>query len=47
VARMRAICPPGEDAPERDVEIASRMLRDPVLYAQAVKAGSIDQAARQ
>jgi carboxyl-terminal processing protease len=47
VARMRAICPPGEDAPERDVEIASRVLRDPVLYAQAVKMGAVDQAARQ
>jgi carboxyl-terminal processing protease len=47
VTRMRAICPPGEDTPERDVEIASRMLRDPVLYAQAVKSGAVDQAARQ
>jgi carboxyl-terminal processing protease len=47
VARMRAICPPGDDAPDRDVEIASRMLRDPVLYAQAVKSGAVDQAARQ
>ena len=46
VSRMRAICPPGDDMPERDVEIASRMLRDPVLYAQAVKSGAVDQAAR-
>jgi carboxyl-terminal processing protease len=46
VARMRGICPPGEDTPERDVEIASRMLRDPVLYAQAVRTAPIDQAAR-
>lgn len=47
VASMRSICPPGEDTPERDVEVASRVLRDPVLYAQAVKTGAIDQAARQ
>ncbi|MBS0549156.1 MAG: PDZ domain-containing protein [Proteobacteria bacterium] len=47
VASMRKICPPGEDTPERDVEVASRMLRDPVLYAQAVKSGAVDQAARQ
>jgi carboxyl-terminal processing protease len=46
VANMRKICPPGEDVPERDVEIAGRMLRDPVLYAQAVKSGAVDQAAR-
>ncbi len=46
VASMRKICPPGEDLPERDVEIAGRVLRDPVLYAQAVKMGAVDQAAR-
>lgn len=47
VANMRKICPPGEDTPERDVEIAGRVLRDPVLYAQAVKSGAVDQASRQ
>jgi carboxyl-terminal processing protease len=47
VTSMRKICPPGEEAPERDVEIASRLLRDPGLYAQAVRIGSVDQAARQ
>jgi carboxyl-terminal processing protease len=45
VADLRKICPPGEDMPERDVEIASRLLRDPGLYAQAVRTGSIEQAA--
>ncbi len=45
VAGLRKICPPGDDAPERDVEIASRLLRDPALYAHAVRIGSIDQAA--
>ena len=47
VANMRKICAPGEDTPERDVEIAGRVLRDPVLYALAVKSGAVDQAARQ
>ncbi len=46
VASLRKICPPGEEAPERDFEIAGRVLRDPVLYAQAVKSGAVDQAAR-
>ncbi len=46
VATLRKICPPGEEVPERDVEIAGRVLRDPVLYAQAVKSGAVDQAAR-
>jgi len=47
VANLRKICPPGEETPERDVAIASRVLRDPVLYAQAVKSGAVDQAARK
>ena len=46
VANMRKICPPSEDTPERDVEIAGRVLRDPVLYAQAVKSDAVDQASR-
>jgi carboxyl-terminal processing protease len=45
VASMRKICPPGDETPERDVDIASRLLRDPTLYAHAVRSGSIDQAA--
>ncbi len=45
VADLRKICPPGEDLPERDIDIASRLLRDPSLYAQAVRSGSIEQAA--
>ncbi|MBS0518049.1 MAG: PDZ domain-containing protein [Proteobacteria bacterium] len=45
VATLRRICPPGEDLPRRDVEIAGRLLHDPTLYAQAVRLGSVDQAA--
>jgi carboxyl-terminal processing protease len=47
VASMRKICPPGDEAPERDVDIASRLLRDPTLYAHAVRSGSLEQAAMQ
>ncbi len=47
VTSMRKICMPGEEMPERDVEIAGRVLRDPVLYAQVVKSGTVDQASRQ
>ncbi len=46
VTDMRKICPPGEDSPERDVDIADRLLRDPTLYALAVRTGSVEQAAR-
>ena len=45
VADMRKICPPGEDTPDRDLDIADRILHNPSLYAQAVRSGSIDQAA--
>lgn len=45
VANLRKICPPSEEMPERDIEIASRLLRDPTLYAHAVRTGSVDQAA--
>ena len=45
VTDLRKICPPGDEAPERDVDIASRLLRDPTLYAHAVRSGSIEQAA--
>ena len=45
VVSLRKICPPGEDSPQQDVDIASRLLKDPTLYAHAVATGSIDQAA--
>jgi carboxyl-terminal processing protease len=45
VVNLRKICPPGEESPQRDVDIASRLLKDPALYAHAVATGSIDQAA--
>lgn len=45
VADLRKICPPGEASPERDVEIATRLLRDRGLYAHAVQAAT-QQAAR-
>lgn len=44
VANLRKICPPGEDSPERDVDIATRLLGNPQLYAHAVRSGSIEQA---
>jgi carboxyl-terminal processing protease len=47
VANMRKICPPGDETPDRDLEIASRLLRDPTLYAHAVRSGSLEQAAIQ
>jgi len=45
VANLRKICPPGEESPQGDVDIATRILKDPTLYAHAVATGSIDQAA--
>ena len=45
VADLRKICPPGDESPERDVAIAARLLKDPTLYAHAVRTGSIEQAA--
>lgn len=47
VADLRKICPPSDEAPARDVEIASHLLRDPKLYAHAVRIGSVNQAARR
>ena len=44
VVNLRKICPPGEESPQRDVDIAARLLTDPTLYAHAVATGSIDQA---
>lgn len=45
VADLRKICPPGENSPERDIELASQLLHNRALYAHAVQAG-IYQAAR-
>lgn len=45
IADMRRICPPGDDAPSADLDIADRILHNPELYAHAVRTGSIDQAA--
>jgi carboxyl-terminal processing protease len=45
VASMRKICPPGEETPNRDLDIASHLLRDPALYAHAVRTGAGEQAA--
>ena len=47
VANLRRICPPGDETPDRDLQIASRLLRDPTLYAHAVRSGSLEQAAIQ
>lgn len=46
VASMRRICPPSDEVPDRDVEIATRLLSDPTLYARAVRTGGVDQALR-
>jgi carboxyl-terminal processing protease len=46
VIDLRKICPPGDNSPERDIEIASQLLHDRTLYAHAVQAG-VYQAARQ
>ena len=40
VSDLRKVCPPGEASPERDVEIATRLLRDRTLYAHAVQAAA-------
>jgi len=45
VTDLRKICPPGEASPERDVEIATRLLRDRTLYAHAVHAATQQAAA--
>ncbi len=47
ISELRKICPPSDDAPERDLEIASRLLTDPKLYAHAVRSGAVQQVARQ
>ncbi len=45
VTDLRKICPPGDNSPEQDVDIALRLLRDRGLYAHAVQAAT-QQAAR-
>jgi carboxyl-terminal processing protease len=40
VSDLRKICPPGDSSPERDVEIATRLLHDRTLYAHAVNAAT-------
>ncbi|MBV8393356.1 MAG: peptidase S41, partial [Alphaproteobacteria bacterium] len=44
IADLRKICPPGEDSPAQDLDIADRILHSPELYAHAVRTGSINQA---
>lgn len=46
VADLRKICPPGDSTPDRDVEIAVRLLRDRALYAHAVQAATQQAQAR-
>ena len=45
ISDLRKICPPGDKSPERDIEIATQILRDRALYAHAVQMGT-HQAAR-
>ena len=46
VADLRKICPPGEAAPEADVDLAVRLLHDRALYAHAVQSATYQAAAR-
>ncbi len=46
VVDLRKICPPGDNTPDRDVEIAVRLLRDRALYAHAVQAATQQAQAR-
>jgi carboxyl-terminal processing protease len=46
VTDLRKICPPGETSPERDVEVATRLLHDRALYAHAVQAATQQAAVR-
>ena len=46
VTDLRKVCPPGDSSPERDVEIAVRLLRDRGLYAHAVQAATQQAQAR-
>ena len=45
VSHLRQICPPGEGSADRDLAIATNLLRDRELYALAVRSGT-DQASR-
>jgi carboxyl-terminal processing protease len=46
VTDLRKICPPGDNSPELDVVVATRLLHDHSLYAHAVQAAT-QQAASQ
>jgi carboxyl-terminal processing protease len=46
VTDLRKICPPGDSAPEADVDLAVRLLRDRALYAHAVQSATYQAAAR-
>ena len=45
VSHLRQICPPGEGSADRDLAIATHLLRDQGLYALAVRSGT-NQASR-
>ncbi len=46
VTDLRKICPPGDSAPEADVDLAVHLLRDRALYAHAVQSATYQAAAR-
>lgn len=46
VTDLRKICPPGDAAPEADVDLALRLLHDRTLYAHAVQSATYQAAAR-
>jgi carboxyl-terminal processing protease len=46
VEDLRKICPPGEGTPEADVALATRILHDRALYAQAVQAATQQASVR-
>jgi len=46
VTDLRKICPPGETAPEADIDLAYRLLHDRALYAHAVQSATYQAAAR-
>lgn len=45
VADARKICPPGDTSPEKDIELATRLLHDRALYAHAVQSATYQAAA--
>jgi len=46
IADLRKVCQPGDSSPQRDIEIATRLLHDRNLYSHAVQAAT-QQVARQ